>query len=144
MPTVAVEFRWLLFLALMPVAEPWDPWESANPPCQFAMCGPLRNLRAPPFFPPCPFIFFFFFFFVLFYDAGFPEHPAWATAAAAAAAAVEAVAPQVDPGWQRRCLCVCSRSIQTWMQIVGLRLGFFILAHWSFFQLKKNVSCSLA
>lgn len=50
------------------------PGKEQNPPCQFAMCGPQRNLRAPLFFPS-PFSFFFFF--VLFYDAGFPEHPAW-------------------------------------------------------------------
>lgn len=42
-PAVAVEFRWLLYLALIPVAEPWEPWESEKPPCQFAMCGPQQN-----------------------------------------------------------------------------------------------------
>lgn len=40
MPMVAVEFRLLLFLALMPVAEPWDAWESAKPTL------PVRNVWA--------------------------------------------------------------------------------------------------
>lgn len=70
-PLVAVEFRWLLYLALIPVAQPWDPWESENPPCQFAMCGLQRNLHAPLFFST-----YIYFFFALFYDAGFPEHSA--------------------------------------------------------------------
>lgn len=50
--------------------SPWDPWESANPPCEFTMCGLQQDLRAPLFFLFC------LGFFVLFYDTGFPEHPA--------------------------------------------------------------------
>lgn len=71
---VAVEFRLLLFLALMPVVEPWDPWEGAKPTL------PVRNVWAAAK-PACasffPSPFSFSFFFVLFYDPGFPEHPAW-------------------------------------------------------------------
>lgn len=69
---VAAQFRLLLYLALIPVAKPW---ESENPPCQFTMCGPQQNLHAPLFSPLSASLFFLLF--VLFYGAGFPEHLAW-------------------------------------------------------------------
>lgn len=68
---VVAEFGLPLFLALMPVAHPGIPGKAQNPPCEFAMCGLRQDLRAPLFFS-----LFCLGFFVLFYDTGFPEHPA--------------------------------------------------------------------
>lgn len=77
-PMVSIVLRWSLVASVFSShasGSPWDPWESANPPCKFAMCGLQWDQRAPLFF--FFFILFSLFFKILFYDTGFPEPPAW-------------------------------------------------------------------
>lgn len=62
-PMVSIVLRWSLVASVFSShasGSPWDPWESANPPCKFAMCGLQWDQRAPLFFFFFhPFLFFF-------------------------------------------------------------------------------------
>lgn len=83
LPMVSIVLWWSLGASVFSShasGSPRDPWESANPPCEFAMCGLQWDQPAPLFFSFLAFLllsFSFFFFWFYFMTLGFLNLPAF-------------------------------------------------------------------
>ncbi len=97
--------------------SPWDPWESANPPCEFAMCGPQWDQPAP----------LFFFFFSFFFFCSILWHwVSWTSRLLTTASDTKVVVPLFYSWWGIRCQPICpgSRQLHTYARLRSHRSDY--------------------